>query len=99
MPDLEAAVQQYLDKDWKRRPFLKRYGLEFVETPAELLNMGLRWWGHEWVYDWEELHRRLKEVGFTSTRIRRVKHSKSKHKELLGLETRDESILIAEVTK
>jgi len=99
MPDLEVAVQQYLDKNWKERPFIKRYGLEFVETRAELLNMGMRWWDHKWLYDWEELARRLKEVGFKSTRIRKAKHSKSVHRELVGLETRDESILIAEVTK
>lgn len=99
MPDLEVAIQQYLDKDWRKRPFIKRYGLEFVETPAELLNMGMRWWDHRWLYDWEELVRRLKEVEFKATKIRKAKHSKSTHKELVGLETRDESILIAEVTK
>lgn len=97
MPDLKGVVDQYLDDDWKSRPFIKRFGLEFVETKAELMNMGFSWWGHKWLYDWEELERRLKEVGFD--KITRCKIHKSKHKDLNNLETRDESLLIAEVTK
>jgi predicted SAM-dependent methyltransferase len=97
MPDLETAIEQYKDPKWKERPYIKRFKLEFVQTKAELLNMGFRWWGHKWFYDWEELERRLKEVGFE--KIKRAKHSKSKNLELRNLETRDESILIAEATK
>jgi predicted SAM-dependent methyltransferase len=97
MPDLEAAVAFYNDKNWKKKSFIKRFGLEFVETRAELLNMNFRWWGHQWLYDWDELERRLKQAG--CTKYRRCKLRKSKHKELNNLEIREESILIAEVEK
>lgn len=97
MPSLEAAVQDYLDPKWKKKPYIKHFGLTFIETPAELLNMSFRWWGHKWLYDWEELERRLKQAGFK--KIKRAKHSVSKHPQLNDLETREESILIAEVTK
>jgi predicted SAM-dependent methyltransferase len=97
MPDLETIVKEYYDKHWKRRPFIKRFGLEFVETRAEMLNMHFRWWGHMWLYDWEELQRRFKEVELKS--YHRCELRKSKHKALRNLEIRDESYLIAEITK
>lgn len=97
MPDLEDAVKQYTDKNWKKHSVLKNHGLGFVKTRAELLNMGFRWWGHMWFYDWEEMKRRLEEAG--CKKIKRVKHGASTHKQLNGLETREESVLIAEVTK
>lgn len=97
MPDLEQAVDAYYNPKWKERDFMKTFGLEFVQTRAEMLNMNFHWWGHKWLYDWEELERRLREAGYT--KIKRCKHSKSKHPELCNLETREESVLIGEVTK
>lgn len=99
MPDLEYSIKMYQDKDWRKNPFLKKFGLEFVETRAEMLNMHFRWWGHKWLYDWEELERRLQEAGCKKSQIERAKISKSKHKELRDLEIRGESYLIAEITK
>lgn len=97
MPDLEAAVEIYQDPNWKKRPFIKNFDLDYVKTRAELLNMGFRFWDHKWFYDWEELDRRLKEVEFKY--IKRCKLGESKYRELQGLETREESILIAEAKK
>jgi predicted SAM-dependent methyltransferase len=97
MPNLEETVALYLDKDWRKHTVLKNHALEFVKTRAELLNMAVRWWGHMWLYDWEEMERRLREAG--ATKIKRAKHSVSKHAPLNGLETRQESTLIAECTK
>jgi predicted SAM-dependent methyltransferase len=97
MPDLELAIEIYLDPKWRDRPYIKNFKLDYVQTKAELLNMGFRFWDHKWFYDWEELERRLKEVGFTE--IKRAEHSRSVYKELCGLETREESLLIAEATK
>ncbi len=96
-PDLDEAVTSYQDQKWKEKPFIKRFQLEFVETKAEMINMKFRWWGHKWLYDWEELDRRLREAG--CQHIRRCKLRKSAYPELCGLETRDESTLIAEVRK
>lgn len=97
MPDLEGAIALYQDPDWQKKPFIKRFDLQFVKTKAELLNMSFNWWGHKWLYDWEELERRLNDAGFTN--INKCSWGKSSHKDLEGLETRDESTLIAEVTK
>ena len=97
MPDLEASVKLYLDKNWKKRGIIKKHDLDFVQTPAELLNMSFSWWGHKWIYDWEELERRLKQAGYT--KIKRCTQEKSQFPELCGLETREGSELIAEVSK
>jgi len=97
MPDLEKVIDDYLKNDFKNNPTVKSFGLEFVKTRAELINMSFRWWGHKWLYDWEELERRLKEAGFR--KIKRARLGKSKYQELRNLETRDESLLIAEVIK
>lgn len=96
-PDLEVTVDKYLDIPIDKDPALKKFGLDFIQTRAERINIGFRWWGHKWIYDWEELERRLREAG--CTKIKRVKLRKSKYKELSNLETREESTLVAEVTK
>lgn len=97
MPDLEESIKLYLDKDWRTAPVITNHNMQFVQTPAELLNMSFSWWGHKWLYDWAELDRRLREVG--ATKFYRVKHSQSDYPELRGLETRQESVLVAEVVK
>ena len=97
MPDLEAVVQMYNDPEWENKPFIRRFNLEFVKTRAEMLNMNFSWWGHKWLYDWEELDRRLKDLGCNN--VKKCKLGQSKHKELQNLETRKESTLIAEVSK
>lgn len=97
MPDLEGAVLAYNDAGWKKKKFIKNHQLEFVQTRAEMLNMNFRWWGHQWLYDWEELDRRLRQAGFEN--FKKCKHGKSNHLDLVGLETRPESVLIVEVTK
>lgn len=96
-PDLEDVVALYQNKNWRKHTVLGNHGLDFVKTRAELINMGFSWWGHKWLYDWEELERRLHEAG--CSKIKRVKHSISKYPALNGLEIREESVLIAEVTK
>ncbi len=96
-PDLETVVDDYLNLPLSKDPAIKTFHMEFVKTKAERMNMSFRWWGHKWLYDWEELERRLKEAGYP--KIKRCPLGKSKHPELVGLETRQESKLIAEITK
>lgn len=99
MPDLERSVKEYFNENWKEdnKEAFEKFDLTFIQTRAERLNMAFRWWGHQWLYDKEELERRLKEAGFYQ--IEFCKLNESKHSELKNLETRNESILIAEVTK
>ena len=97
MPDLEVVVNDYSNIPLEKNPVIKRFNIDFVRTRAEWLNMSFRWWGHKWLYDWEELERRLQEAG--CKKIKRQKLKQSSHPELRNLEIRDESNLIAEVTK
>ncbi len=97
MPDLEVIVNSYQNVPLNKDPIIKEFNIDFVKTRAEWINMSFRWWGHMWLYDWEELDRRLKEAGFT--KIIRCKLSKSNNKELNKLEIRSGSYLIAEAEK
>ena len=99
MPNLEEMIHTYMDKNWKEnnKAFLEKFELAFIQTRAENINIGFRWWGHQWLYDWEELERRLKESG--CEKIKRCIIFESEHEVLRNLETRNESVLIAEVTK
>ncbi len=99
MPDLESIVAIYNDPNWKEKlmPFLNKFGLGFIESRAELININFRAWGHQWLYDWEELERRLKQAGYKEVVKMKIHHST--HSELCNLETRNESTLIAEARK
>lgn len=98
MPDLEDIVAFFYDKNWKDLPTLKRFSLTFVKTRAELININFRWWGHQWLYNYEELERRVHEVD-PSIIIVKCEHNKSEIPTLCNLETRDESTLVVEITK
>ena len=97
MPDLEVDMKEYFNSKWRENPGLQKWGLGFIQTRAERINICFRWWGHKHLYDSEELERRLREVGFS--RIVFCKHGASQHGCLLQLETREESTLIAEAEK
>lgn len=96
-PDLEVTVNKYISVPIEDDPVLKKFNLSFIKTRAERINTGFRAWGHKWLYDWEELERRLLEAGFK--KIKRCELNKSTHSVLRNLETREESTLIAEITK
>ena len=93
MPDLENAVKMYFDSNWREKTPASMYGFE-VQTRAERINYSFRLWGHKWLYDREELERRLKEAGFQNIKFCRLRESE--HAMLRNLETRRESTLIAE---
>jgi predicted SAM-dependent methyltransferase len=97
MPSLDALVRKYCSVDWREQDWLTWPENRFIQTRAEMLNIALRWWGHQWVYDREELHRRLQEAGFIQ--IRDVAWGSSDVLELRNLERRKDSLLICEVQK
>jgi predicted SAM-dependent methyltransferase len=96
VPDLADCVRQYLDDDW-RQPWMTKYGYDWIQTRAEKLNVEFRNWEHQWLYDREELHRRLREAGFEN--IRDCERLQSTVPALRGLETREESTLVCEAIK
>jgi len=95
-PDLDYVVFRHFFF-WKKQPWIEQYGYGHVKTKAELLNICFREWGHQHLYNREELERGLEEAGFS--KISKSGFCKSKHPELRGLETRKESRLILEATK
>ncbi len=97
MPDLTECVRQYWEDDWRDKPWMKKYGYEWIRTRAELLNICFREWEHCWLYDREELHRRLRDAGFET--IRDCAWRESEIADLAGRETREESLLICEAVK
>ena len=99
MPDLAEIMSDYSNENWKRDKidFFQKFGLTFVQTRAEWMNINFRAWGHQWLYDWEELERRLREAGFIS--IAKCELNKSLISDFVGQETRNESTLVAEATK
>lgn len=96
-PDLERLAGKYADRDaWREQDWLTWPEYQFIKTRAEMFNVAMRWWGHLYVYDEEELVRRVKEAGFGS--VRRCAWGASEHAELANLETRKDSTLILEAS-
>lgn len=96
MPDLDDIVDGYTH-DWRRFDWIHWPGHEFIETKAEMINIAFRWWGHLYLYNSEELERRLREAGFST--ITFCDHGNSSHHDLRNLETRTDSRLVVEATK
>lgn len=96
MPSVAEPVRRYYENSWRENPALEEYGLTWIQTRAEYINVAFRHWGHQWLYDEEELGRRLREAGFERTST--VAWGESRHPLLAGRETRAETKLICEAT-
>lgn len=96
MPDLDTLVNQY-QNNWREADWVNWPEFSFIETPAQMINIAFRWWGHQHLYNREELERLLTSAGFSD--IKFVKLGESKNEQLANLETRPDSLLIAEVRK
>lgn len=97
MPSLEYAVEKYSSADWRSQDWLTWPEYQFIQTRAEMLNIAFRWWGHQWLYDREELYRRLHEAGFA--KFRDMEWGVSDIDDFRNRETRKDSLLICEVQK
>jgi predicted SAM-dependent methyltransferase len=97
MPSLERLVEQYGSGRWREQPWLSQPENRHVSTPCEMLNVAFRSWGHEWLYDAEELHRRLSEAGFTD--IRDMDSGFSEVPDLANRERRPDSLLVCEARR
>jgi predicted SAM-dependent methyltransferase len=95
-PDLAYVVERY-QGDWHDQAWLRLPEYAFIRTRAEMMNVSFRWWGHRYLYDGEELERRMRDAGFDP--VRRCALRQSVVRELAGLETRDDSKLILEGVK
>ena len=95
-PDLHYVIERY-GGNWQDQAWLKLPEYQFIKTRAEMVNVSLRWWGHQYLYDGEELERRMREAGFAT--VRRCDYGASPVSELAGLETRPDSLLILEAVR
>lgn len=97
MPHIKPVLDRYYNDKWHEEPWLKKYGCDWIKTRAEVVNIGFRAWGHQWLYDEEELERRLQEGGFTNIAARKI--YESPYEELRNMETREGSELVYEAVK
>lgn len=95
-PSLDYIMFRYFFF-WKWRSWYKKYGCEWIKTKAEMIDNFFRGWGHQYMYNREELERRLREAGFK--KIYRKRRNKSSYPELKNRETRKESRLVMEAVK
>lgn len=91
-------MKGYHHGDWETRfDWVQWPEYAFLRTRAQMLNVGLRWWGHQHLYDREELTRVLSEAGFEQVAF--PSHGESEHGDLRGLEPRADSRLVAEAIR
>jgi predicted SAM-dependent methyltransferase len=97
MPSLEHIIANDNSGDWRNQYWLTFPEYQFIKTRAEMMNIASRWWVHQWLYDCEELHRRLHEAGFE--KIKYVGWGHINVPELRNRESRQDSLLICEAYK
>lgn len=96
MPDLDDLIEGYRC-NWRRFDWVNWPQHSFIETRAQMLNIAFRWWGHQYLYNREELARALAAAGFSQFRF--VEPLVSEFADLKGLETRQDSKLVVEAMK
>ncbi len=80
-PDLQVLMTDYVTKNLERVKEVWR-----PATPAQMFNEGMRLWGHQFVYDADELVLVLREAGFTM--ITRADYKQSMEPALIGIDQR-----------
>jgi predicted SAM-dependent methyltransferase len=103
VPDLELVIESYRNYDGTLhrdhfQAFIEMYG-EAFKTRGEFLDISMRGWGHQYIYNEEDLVLMLKKAGYSH--LERKKWRDSEHAIFKGIETRPsaESALIIEATK
>lgn len=81
-PDMLFLIKQYLNRNLNEWANVKW----FPRTPCQMVNGGMRLWGHQFLYDEEEMAMQLKAAGFAS--VQRVNYRESSNPRLSQLESR-----------
>ena len=97
MPSLDDLIEKSAAGRWREQAWLNEPQWQFIASRAEMFNIMFRWWGHQWIYDRDELHRRFREAGFEV--VRDAEWGRSQVEDLCDRETRSNSLLIAEAVK
>jgi|GEM_PF-404064 len=97
-PDLDFIVNRYSEEDWRKNSeMVQRLGWNWVENTCEQLNLTMRSWGHQWLYNEREM-RRLAEIAGLDFDGRRG-YGQSPETFFRNLEHRAGSRLICEFTR
>ena len=104
-PDLERYAAAYVSRDEaffaEHSQRIREFGLPAMPTRrAFMLNQIFQFWGHRWIYDFDELVRVLGEAGFAPEKVERRAFGESALAEVGALDSevrRDETIYV-EVT-
>ncbi len=94
-PDLQEMVRDYAEQ--RIHPDWEKFGLSWTANRCERFNIGMRWWGHQWMYDEEELTRLGRMVGLELRSRCRI--GESDLPVFRNLEYRESSTLILEFSK
>jgi predicted SAM-dependent methyltransferase len=93
-PDLERLITDYRG-DWRsRHDWINWPEYAYIDSPVRMINVAMRDWGHQYLYDYEELAFRLHGAGFSD--VRRLAIGESDDPALRQLETRADSALVVE---
>jgi predicted SAM-dependent methyltransferase len=105
-PDLERYAAAYVSRDeaffaeHSRR--IREFGLPAMPTRrAFMLNQIFQFWGHRWIYDFDELVRVLGEAGFATPHVERRAFGESAIPEMAALDSevrRDETIYVEAIS-
>lgn len=101
-PDLRLYVRGYLDsRGWffaRHRKQMLAMGCPPMETrKAWMVNQIFRFWGHQWIYDFEELAYVVAEAGFPRDSLRRCGFRRGSDRRVYSLDfdlRRDETIYV-----
>lgn len=92
-PDLADIVRDYRS-DWRRHEWVNWDQYRWIDSGTRMVNAAVREWGHQYLWDFEELEQRLQSTGFR--RVTRHGVGESEVAAMRGLETRADSRLVVE---
>lgn len=90
-PDLAHIVRSYTADIWRKDEWIKRFGYEWIGNRSVMLNVALREWGNQHVFDYDDLRSVAALAGFLIAH--RCEPGMSKHDALAGLEHREGSFV------
>lgn len=91
VPSIEKAIQLY-QSGWQKEHWIKKNG---ITSAAQFVNAYFKFWGHQYIYDKNELFNALDQGGFRFISTR--DYRQSGYPELCNLENHND--LILEATK
>jgi len=91
-PDLDRSVQEYCDDSWRKAEWVERFDYEWIPNNCVMLNISFREWGHQYIYNEEDLRMVGNLSGFLLWRRQEV--GQSSFSELRNLEHRAESLVM-----